>query len=270
MDDMITKLSNAKPYELPNAVSTAIRVVSSPRFFMRIAERNDMETDPAEKEKLASLAQNLVSTIEAVVSTAEDRLEDRAKNVENVVKAAAEPDTGEFLVPLSPERVAAMRVTLNKIDPIDQDEGFLSTIDAWMNKSHEDGLDGMVGILQKLLQMYAGGAVARARVELLANVGAAISGEDQAKADEVIAEQEASGPTPAAEFMDELISMEPDFWDLRIKEEIAKEGGVSAAALTSEVQRTMETVVLGLENGSMNQRVQAEYLKELVTRIENA
>ena len=29
-----------------------------------------------------------------------------------------------------------------------------------------------------------------------------------------------------------------------------------------------ETVVLGLENGSMAQRVQAEYLRELVTRVE--
>jgi hypothetical protein len=30
----------------------------------------------------------------------------------------------------------------------------------------------------------------------------------------------------------------------------------------------METVILGLENGSMAQRVQAEYLKEMVTRAE--
>jgi len=39
-------------------------------------------------------------------------------------------------------------------------------------------------------------------------------------------------------------------------------------SLVSEVQKTMEGVVLGLENGSMAQRVQAEFLRELVTRIE--
>ena len=39
MDEMITKLAEAKPYELPNAVRRAFRVCSSPRFFMRIAER---------------------------------------------------------------------------------------------------------------------------------------------------------------------------------------------------------------------------------------
>ncbi len=270
MDDMITKMMKAKPYELPNAVSKAIRVVSSPRFFMRIAERADVATDEVEKEQLAALASNLVTTIEAVVSTTEDKLDDRAKDVENVVKAAAEPETGEFLVPLSVERLAAMRKTLLKIDPADQDEGFLSTVDAWMNKSHEDGLDGMVDILQKLLQMYAGEAIARARVELMANVGAAIAGEDQAQADKVVAEEKSSGPSPASLLMDKLMKMDTDNWTVEMKSVFAQEGkdSVSPQALTSEVQRTMEAVVLGLESGSMAQRVQAEYLKELVTRIE--
>jgi hypothetical protein len=270
MDDMISKLMVAKPYELPNAVSKAVRVVSSPRFFMRIAERADIATDDVEKEQLAALAANLVTTIEAVVSTTEEKLDDRAKDVENIVKAAAEPDSGEFLVPLSPERLQAMREALLKIDPAEQDETFLSTVDAWMNKSHEDGLDGMVEILQNLLQMYAGEAIVRARVELQANVGAAVAGEDQAKADEVAKQEQAAGPSPAASLMDELMTMDTEMWETKMKTEFAKEGegSVSAGKLTSEVQRTMEAVVLGLESGSMAQRVQAEYLKELVTRIE--
>jgi len=268
MDDMITKLLNAKPYELPNAVAKAIRVVSSPRFFMRIAERADIATDEIEKEKLSSLASNLVTTIEAVVSSTEDKLDDRAQDVERVVKAAAEPDSGEFLVPLSVERVDAMRKVLKKIDPSDQDEVFLSTIDAWMNKSHEDGLDGMVGILQTVLQMYAGEAIVRARVELQANVGAAVAGEDQAEADKLVAEEKSSGPKPAAELMDRLMLIDTTVWEVEMRKEFASDGGVSSQSLTSEVQRTMEAVVLGLESGSMAQRVQAEYLKELVTRIE--
>ncbi len=268
MDDMITKLMTAKPYELPNAVSQAIRVVSSPRFFMRIAERADMASDAVEKEQLSALAENLVSTIEAVVSSAEDKMDDRALIVENVVKAAAEPDSGEFLVPLSAERLTAMRAVLSKMDSNDLDEGFLSTIDAWMNKSHQDGLDGMVGILQKVLQIYAGEAIVKARVELMANVGAAIAGEDQAKADAVAAEEKANAPTPASEFMDNLLLMDTDEWDSSMKAMFSAEDGVSSKALTSEIQRTMEAVVLGLESGSMAQRVQAEYLKELMTRTE--
>jgi len=179
MDEIITKLSNAKPYELPNVFSKAIRIISSPRFFLRIAERAEIESNPLEKEKLSTLAQNLAFTIEAVVSTTEDKLDDRARVLESVVKAAAEPDSGEFLVPLPPERVESIRVEMEKVDHLDLDEGFLSSVDTWINKSYQDGMDGMVSILQKVLQMYAAIAISRARLELQANVGAVVSGKGQ-------------------------------------------------------------------------------------------
>lgn len=267
MDDMITKLMKAKPYELPNAVSKAIRVVSSPRFFIRIAERADIATDEIEKQQLSALADNLISTIEAVVSSAEDKLEGTAKLVEKVVKSAAEPETGEFLVPLSLDRLDAMRSTMAGFDTNDLDEGFLSTVDAWMNKSHQDGLDGMVVILQKVLQMYAGNAILKAKQELQVNVGAAVAGESQAKADEVAAQQETQGPKPAAVILDNLLTMDTDAWDAQIRQAFT-EGEIAPKSLIGEAQRVIEAVVLGLENGSMAQRVQAEYLKELVTRIE--
>lgn len=268
MDDMITKLSNAKPYELPNAVSKAIRVVSSPRFFLRIAERADMETDEEMKEKLSALASNLVTTIEAVVSTTEDKLDDRAKMAETIVKAAAEPSSGEFLVPLSVDRLDAMRKEISSVDPATLDEGFLSTVDAWMNKSHQDGMDGMVGILQSVLQMYAGIAIKNARMELQANVGAAVSGENQAVADKVLADQEKEEKeNPTTVLMEQLMDMDTDKWDNALRQAF-QEGEVGPKRIMGEVQRTIEAVILGLENGSMAQRVQAEYLKELVTRIE--
>ena len=137
IDDMITKLSNAKPYELPNAVSRAIRVVSSPQFFLRIAERADAASDAMEKEKLSAFADNLVNTIQAVVSVTEENLDERARDVERVVKAASEPDSGEFLVPLSTERVNAMRSEMEGLEEGDLNEAFLSTVDAWMNKAHQ-------------------------------------------------------------------------------------------------------------------------------------
>ena len=122
---------------MPNAVSRAIRVVSSPQFFLRIAERADKANDPMEKEKLSALADNLVNTIQAVVSMTEDSLDERAKDVEKVVKAASEPDSGEFLVPLSQERVDAMRSAVESLEPEDLNEAFLTTVDAWMNKAHQ-------------------------------------------------------------------------------------------------------------------------------------
>merc|ERR1712127_486388 len=157
-----------------------------------------------------------------------------------------------------------MRKEISSVDPATLDEGFLSTVDAWMNKSHQDG---MVGILQSVLQMYAGIAIKNARTELQANVGAAVAGENQAVADKVLAEQEKEEKeNPTTALMEQLMDMDTDKWDNALRQ--AFEGEVGPKRIMGEVQRTIEAVVLGLENGSMAQRVQAEYLKELVTRIE--
>lgn len=244
MDEMITKLASAKPYELPNAVQRAFRVISSPRFFLRIAERTDDCKDETERKRLAALASNLVSTLDAVVSTAEDKLGECSKDVETVVKAAAEPDTGEFLVPLLPERVDSMREALNNLDAAGlEGDGFLSTVDAWMNKSHQDGLDLMVGILQKVLQIYAGRQVIEAR-----------------------ARQNEETDGPAGKLFDALLQTDADAWEESIRQGV--EEGVSAEEVVVEIQRNMETIVLSLDSGSMAQRVQAEYLQEMVKRVE--
>lgn len=249
MDEMITKLADAKPYELPNAVRRAFRVVSSPQFFLRIAQRTDTAAEGEEKEKLQALASNLVATLEVVVETTEETLDERAKEVESIVMAAAEPESGEFLVPLLPQQVQGMRDVLEKLEPSSLDEGFLSTVDAWMNKSHQDGMDGMVGILQKVLQMYSGVQIIRAREQLSSQ------------------EENELSDSSASELLTKLLSTDADAWDSEIKAGV-KGGEVPSKSLVSEIQRTMESVVLGLENGSMAQRVQAEYLRELLTRVE--
>uniref|UniRef100_A0A7S2PC84 Plastid lipid-associated protein/fibrillin conserved domain-containing protein n=1 Tax=Leptocylindrus danicus TaxID=163516 RepID=A0A7S2PC84_9STRA len=270
MDEMITKLANAQPTELPNAVSKAIRIVSSPQFFMRIAQRSDMEQDEEQKEKLSVLANNIARTLEVVVSTTENRLDERSKEVEQVVKAAAEPDTGEFLWPLTPERCEAIQAEMRKLDPGALDESFLLTIDAWMNKSMQDGMDGMVGILQKVLQAYAGTAVSRARDALATQVGAAVTGTSEQEAEAIVSEAQASKePSSGAIVLEKLLAMDTETWDSEIRNAVSSEE-VKLTDLKSELQGTMEGVVLGLENGSMTQQVQAEYLRELMTRIEAA
>mmetsp|Transcript_4114 Transcript_4114/g.9926 ORF Transcript_4114/g.9926 Transcript_4114/m.9926 type:complete len:314 (+) Transcript_4114:132-1073(+) len=248
MDEMIMKLANAKPYELPNAVRRAFRVVSSPRFFMRIAELTD-KAEAEEKDKLAALASNLVATLEVVVETTEETLDERAKEVEMVLKAAAEPETGDFLVPLLPEQVQGMRKVVEELEPSSLDEGFLSTVDAFMNKSHQDGMDGMVEILQKCLQQYSGVSISRARSNTEEGDGESTASE-------------------ASKLFDTLLKIDTDSWDDEIRKGLASSENMTTQKLTNEIQKTMENVVLGLENGSMAQRVQAEYLRELVTRVE--
>jgi hypothetical protein len=251
MDEMIMKLANAKPYDLPSSVQRAFRVISSPRFFVRIAELTDNTQDETEKEKLISLASNLVSTLDAVVSTAQDKLLEQAKDVESVVKAAAEPDSGEFFVPLLPERRDAMRKALNKLDASSLDgDTFLSTVDAWMNKSHQDGLDLMVGILQNVLQLYAGRRILEART------GTALTSSKQ---------------TTSGKLFNELLQTDSERWDITIRQgltEMNVDVATTAEELISEIQRNMEAILFSLESGSMAQRVQAEYLQELVRRVD--
>lgn len=243
--------------ELPNAVRSAFRVVSSPKFFLRIAERTDAVDDPIEKEKLSALASNLVSTLEVVVETTEEQLDERAKEVEKVLKAAAEKETGEFLVPLLPEQVQDMRAVVEGLEPSSLDEGFLSTVDAFMNKSHQDGMDGMVEILQKCLQQYSGVSILRAR-----KIQEDSRSNDEAEIESNTASIEASN------LFDKLLKVDTDDWDEEIKKGLSA-NNLSSQKLINEIQKTMENVVLGLENGSMAQRVQAEFLRELVTRVES-
>ncbi len=148
-------------------------------------------------------------------------------------------------------------------------------------------MDGMVVILQKVLQIYAGTVISRARVRLQANVGAALVGEDQAAADALVAAAAegvdgvvvggGGGNNDASALFERLLRVDTDSWNAEIRRGIMGAGtgedggvGVTKDALLGEVQKTMEGVILGLDNGSMTQRVQAEFLRELVMRIEAA
>lgn len=251
MDEMIDKMLNAKPYELPSAVKRAFQVIRSPKFFLRIAFRADEASDEEERQRLQILASNLVTTLEAVVETTTEQLEERAQAVESVVKAAAEPDSGEFLVPLSVERMVAMQTALSNLPESFLDEGFLATVDAWIVKSHQDGMDGMVGILQKVLQMYAGLSISRA-----------LRNQQRCGGEQV----QVPPPDDIKLELEQLLKSDAADWDILL----CTQPKPAIANVRKIVQRTMETVVLSLETGSMAQQVQAEYLKELLQRVETA
>lgn len=142
----------------------------------------------------------------------------------------------------------------------------ISCVADYVSFINQDGMDGMVSIMQTALQIYAGTVISRARVQLQANVGAAVSGEDQAAADAVVAAANDGESNAASDLFEKLLRVDTNEWEIEIRKGI--ESDVKKEALVSEVQKTMESVILGLENGSMAQRVQAEFLRELVTRIE--
>jgi energy-converting hydrogenase A subunit M len=201
---------------------------------MKIATMADAAEDEEQKKKLSTLADNVVATLEAVVERTTEKLDEASEVVQDILKKAAE-ENGEFALPLKAERLAEMRAEVRK-NADSLDEGVISTIFAYMKKANEDGLDGMVLIFQKVLQLYAS-------EELLAS-------------------------KPGDKVLEELLAADSDAWDGILAR--AMGGETDKDTLLGSVQRSVEKVVLQKASGSYGQRVQAEFLRELMGRIRAA
>jgi len=114
----------------------------------------------------------------------------------------------------------------------------LSHAYAWMRKASDDKLDGMVAVLQAVLQLWAGREQARA--------AAPAGGGDAERA-----------------LLAALLAEPESGWDAQL----AAAGSELAPGLLRALQGRLEQLVLGLAGASYRQRVQAEYLKELETRV---
>lgn len=212
------------------------------RFWLRLATRTDSAAEEEEKERLASLAKVVMQLVDAMVRKTNAQLTDSAGVLQEILKAAADETTGEWTLPLPADKVAAMRAAMDaRAEFID--EALLSNCFAWMRKASDDKLDGMVVILQKVLQIYASRALS------LDNV-ASDSGKSSSAAEDVLSE---------------LLNADEVTWAPIIRKK-AQGGDISEISFLEALQRKMETVVLGLSSGSYSQRVQAEYLKELESR----
>ncbi|CAN0275480.1 unnamed protein product, partial [Ectocarpus sp. 8 AP-2014] len=204
----------------------------------------------------------VTGVLERLVEFAEEKIDDSSSLLQIVVTSAAEKN-GEFMVPLSEERLTALRQSI-KIHRDQLDNNFLATVQAWMEKSgKEEEMQGMVVILQKILQMYASQEI------LLGSAEPSATGE--------AGEADAAAPkkrTPAQLLLEEILNMDADKWDgvLAGLSAVGRgmTGGVTKDGLLGAIQVAVERVILQQENGSMAQRVQAEFLSELCKRIEAA
>lgn len=245
-DALIGEMLETAPYELPSIVSRSLKVVSSPSFFVRIAELNDQARSNEEKNKLAALADTVMTTLDVIVRRTEEQADTSAETLQSILAVAAEED-GEFLVPLSAAKALALRAAVLERMPV-LDDSFLSTVNAWMRKSEETGLSGMVTILQNVLQQYAS-------TSLMKNPSLTAT----------------SKPETAADLLDKIMATDPATWDAAIASELGSDDAVcDTESLLGEVQLRIETTVLAQGAGSASQQVQAEYLRELTDRIKSA
>ena len=98
------------------------------------------------------LAGKCMKLIEAMVEKTESGIQESSKALESIVAVAADPETGEFAVRLG---AGVALQTARRHQRRRRGEQMLNTVYAWIRKSDEDKLDGMVHILQHLLQCYA-------------------------------------------------------------------------------------------------------------------
>lgn len=243
LDDLIdTLMSATDANDLTKKVAENLFSFDQ-RFWLRLATRNDTATTDEDKERLASLAKVVMQLVDAMVKQTAEQLSDSSEILQEILKAAADERTGEWQLPLPPSQLEAMRAVMDKYEDR-LDEALISNCYAWMRKASEDKLDGMVALLQKVLQVYAGRQLSAA-----------------AKVDS--ASDKASN---ASAFITQLLAEDEALWTRLLRARLLVEQDISEASFMEALQRRMESVVLGLPSGSYAQRVQAEYLKELESR----
>lgn len=114
------------------------------------------------------------------------------------------------------------------------DEALLSTAFSWMRKAADDKQDGMIALIQKMLQLYAAKALQH--------------------------------PSKQSSAVDQVIAADEDKWEPLIRQLIKSEQ-TTEAEFSQDLQKKMEATLLSQTSGSYMQRVQAEYLKEIEARF---
>eukprot|EP00633_Aureoumbra_lagunensis_P006400 CAMPEP_0197315098 /NCGR_PEP_ID=MMETSP0891-20130614/36712_1 /TAXON_ID=44058 ORGANISM="Aureoumbra lagunensis, Strain CCMP1510" /NCGR_SAMPLE_ID=MMETSP0891 /ASSEMBLY_ACC=CAM_ASM_000534 /LENGTH=292 /DNA_ID=CAMNT_0042803885 /DNA_START=225 /DNA_END=1104 /DNA_ORIENTATION=- len=239
-----------------------MRSVGRPQFFLRIAELCD-SANGERRQQLEALADNLSATLSAVAERTESRLEDASQRLAQIISAAAEEDSGEFLVPLSDTKLKALRTSVeNALTKNQLDEAVLSTVHASTKKAQEDGLDGVVAILRKLLQLYA--------ASTLNFIIQPPNSSEQAQNNTQPNSSFHPDYQAAIDCYSELMASDADkHWDSILQRNLKGDPPkVGKNQLLAVVQAQIEQTVLLQENGSFAQRVQAEFLREIVARIE--
>ena len=141
LDGLIDSLLAARgAEELASRVADNIMSFDQ-RFGLRVATRSDTAGGAEEKEALASLAKVVMQLVDAMVKQTNEQLSESSSLLQDILTAAADEATGEWSLPLAPERVAAMGAVMDaNADRLD--EALLSNCYAWLRKASEENMEG--------------------------------------------------------------------------------------------------------------------------------
>jgi len=243
LDGLIDSLVAARTdTEFVNLVTTNV-LSFDVKFFLRVASRADVAA-AGEKKALTAVATRVMGMMDGIVKQTQTQMSSSAQVLQQLVGAAADEGTGAFVLPLRQDRLDKVRATMAAVTV---DEPVLANAFAWMRKATDDGLDGMVVVIQRVLQLWAG---------------------TQLKAPPQGAKTKADPGAESA--LAAMMATTEEEWDALLARSRAEAPGLTELALQTALQQRMEGVVLGLPNGSYAQKIQAEYLKELERRVKDA
>ena len=246
LDELIAKLRAASMDELRSLVAENMPKMG-PTFYLRIAALSDQTQDAEEKVKLASFSSLIMKTMQEMYEEASKAQEKEGNNVQELLKLCAEDD-GEFMVPLSEEKVIVVRQRIAKFLERFATDNFVTTVRAYMKKADEDKLGGMVYMLQKVLQLFG------------AEMMLALC-KDLDKSENV--------STESAALLTALLKVEEEQWDDMLVEKLySSSATLDAAAFTDLINSEVGAILFQLPTGSALQQVCAEYASEILDRIQ--
>ena len=237
LDALVDTLRDAKDDSSLLQLVTANVLALDTKWYLRLAARCDTASE-AERARLQELATTTMRLQAALVQRTTAQMSSSSETLTKLLAAAADDGSGAFVLPLRPDRLARVSALLEELAV---DEAVLSTAFAWMRKASDDGMDGMVVVLQRVLQLWAARQLAAAPAGGSAEL------------------------SPAEELLRRLLQKPAEDWDGVLK-------GLEPSALSglrALIQSRMEAVVLGGgATGGYAARVKAEFLKELSSRAE--
>jgi len=135
-----------------------------------------------------------------------------------------------------------MSKTREEVEKIEEQRAKMIEQGATPEKELDNNMSGMVEILAKVFQTYAGQHLLKSDMQKFQK-------------------------TPARPLLLQLLDTDAEEWNNTLFQNLKAEPTCSPDDLVNEIAALIEGVVLGQPEGSMTQRVQAEYLRELLARV---
>jgi len=237
LDELIQQMRSTSTQKLSQLVAANIQLIDT-SFFLRLAEMADATDDRLEKARLGELADTVARTLQAAVEKTDEIADTKSAQAQELIAMLA-GDDGEFVTPVPMEKLDTLRTRMREMLPT-LDESFVATLRAFLKKCADDGMDGMVVVLQKVLQVFA------SEVLILMTRGLR---DDLREATHA------------------LLLADADEWGVVLSRRVA-DGEVSADEVAQVLKEEVAQVVLELPSGSLTQSVVAEYLGEAIKRVD--